>query len=71
MTSIAPRFATLSLAILSAAGLAACGGGGASTAISTTTVGQELSDLQRAYESGALSTDEYQQQREDILERDR
>jgi len=52
--------------------LAACGGGGASleskSDIRTTTTGQELLDLRQAYEAGALSDEEYAEQRERILE---
>lgn len=66
------------IVILLAAGLlagplAACGGGGAKTEttsnIKTTTTGQELMDLKKAYEAGAINADEYQKQREEILER--
>lgn len=39
------------------------------TDIRTTTTGQELMDLQKAYESGAMTEKEYQQQRKKILER--
>lgn len=51
--------------------LAACGGGGAdnSNEIRTTTTGQELNDLKKAYDSGALSQAEYEKQRQMILNR--
>ena len=38
------------------------------TEIRSTTTGQELMDLQKAYESGAITEKEYQRQREKILE---
>lgn len=51
--------------------LAACGGGGsADTSVHNTTVskGQALIDLKKAYDSGAMTKDEYETQREKILE---
>ncbi len=52
-------------------GVAACGGGGAElqSNISTATVGQQLMDLKKAYEAGALTQKEYEQQRKKILEK--
>ena len=64
-----------SLAVMSLAlGLYGCGGGGSKsstqTQVRTTTLGQELDDLKKAYDSGALSEKEYNTQREKILERE-
>ena len=52
-------------------GFAACGGGGADvrSEITTTTVGQQLIDLKKALDSGAMTQQEYEQQRKKILER--
>lgn len=54
--------------------LAACGGGGADVEtksnLRTTTTGQELIDLKRAYDAGVLSEDEYEEEKEKILDRD-
>ena len=49
----------------------ACGGGGADvkSEISTTTVGQQLIDLKKALDSGALTQQEYEKERKKILER--
>jgi hypothetical protein len=53
---------------LAATSLTACGGGDSQIDARTTTTGQELMDLQKAYESGAISKEEYDEQREKILE---
>jgi Short C-terminal domain len=51
-------------------GVAACGGGGAEvrSEVTTTTVGQQLMDLKKALDSGAMTQQEYEQQRKKILE---
>ncbi len=72
MTVVRKR--TRGLAVASAAtlllGLAACGGGGAEvrSEISTATVGQQLMDLKKALDTGAMTQQEYEQQRKKILE---
>ena len=50
--------------------LAGCGGGGAETSqnIRTTTTGQELTDLKNAYDAGAITQEEYEEEREEILD---
>jgi len=52
--------------------LSACGGGDSDNSLQATTVsrGQELIDLQKAYESGAISEKEYKDQKEQILDKD-
>ncbi len=52
-------------------GVAACGGGGAevSSQVSTTTTGQQLMDLKKALDSGAMTQKEYDQERKKILEK--
>jgi hypothetical protein len=59
------------MAIALILGLAGCGGGGAEmkSEISTTTTGQQLMDLKKALDSGALSKEEYDKEREKILEK--
>jgi uncharacterized membrane protein len=53
--------------------LTGCCGGGTSTRIetqtSTTTVGEQMIDLQKAYESGAITEREYKKAKQDILDK--
>ena len=50
--------------------LSACGGGAkVSTQNTTTTVGQELQDLDHAYQQGLMSKREYNAQREKVMDR--
>lgn len=59
----------LSLTLLSFFCLA-CGGGGAksTTIVRTTTAGQELLDLERAYRESVLTENQYQEKKKSILE---
>jgi len=67
----------LSLLIISGAGLAGCcgspgeggKGGTAEVTVKKHTTGQELIDLQKARESGAISDEEYEKQKEAILDK--
>lgn len=63
----------VAVAGLAGALLGGCCGGGSSTRaetnINSTTTGQQLIDLQKAYESGALSEKEYTKQKEIILDK--
>ena len=49
--------------------LGGCGGGSTKTEVTnqSTTTGQQLLDLKKAYDAGALSEKEYEKQREKIL----
>lgn len=62
------RAAALGLIVIS---FAACGGGGAEskTDIKTTTLGQELSDLKKALDDGAINQKDYDRQKKKILSR--
>ncbi len=50
-------------------GVAACGGGGADikSEITTVTVGQQLIDLKKALDAGAMTQQEYERERNKIL----
>lgn len=61
----------MSILISFATGLAGCGGGGADVTshTTTTTVGQELIDLDSAYKKGVITQEESENAKENILER--
>ena len=46
-----------------------CSGGGASVQQSNTTLGQELTDLQAAYEKGIITEKEYNKSKKAIMKR--
>jgi len=48
---------------------AGCGGGDTTVQASNTTMGQELSDLDKAFKQGIISKNEYENAKEDILQR--
>lgn len=52
--------------------LAGCGGGGAEVRSEMTTVstGQQLIDLKKALDSGAMTKKEYDREREKVLDKD-
>ena len=68
MRRLSSAFVAMGLAV--ALLLASCGGGGAKTehVVTTKSKGAQLTDWQKAYESGALSRDEYDKQRKKIFE---
>lgn len=49
--------------------LISCGGGGANINQSTTTMGQELMDLDKSHQQGIITEKEYKKAKETILER--
>ena len=49
--------------------LAGCGGGGAKLDARTTTTGQELLDLDKAYKEGLLTEKEYDKKKKEIMKR--
>jgi uncharacterized membrane protein len=46
-----------------------CGGGGAQVQQSNTTLGQELTDLQAAYDNGIITEREYERAKKEILKK--
>lgn len=50
--------------------LSACGGADVKSEISTTTKGQQLLDLKKAQEAGALTAAEYEKERKKVLNAD-
>ena len=69
--SVAERLALLAMCGVLMCGAVACGGGAeVQSKVSTATVGQQLLDLKKAYDSGAVTKQEYEQQRKKILEKD-
>jgi hypothetical protein len=62
---------SIAVAALCAASLAACSGGGADVKTTTTTVsvGQQLLDLQAAQKTGAISPQEYERLKTQLINR--
>ncbi len=55
--------------ILAGGVFAGCGGGGAQVKQSNATLGQELTDLQEAYEQGVITQREYERAKKDLLKK--
>ncbi len=67
------KFTAIVLTVLLISGvcITGCGGGGAKTQIhkSDKTLGQELIDLQKAHETGAISEKEYKDAKKKLLKK--
>lgn len=61
------KIVTALAAAVLATTLAACGGGGATIETNPETTGQQLLDLQKAHEAGALTDKEYEKARKKVL----
>ena len=49
--------------------LVSCGGGGTNVKTRTTTVGQELTDLDAVYKDGIITEKEYNRKKQEILKK--
>jgi hypothetical protein len=72
MKSIAMSLVTVTAMVVF---LGACCGGGTTnvevpkSTVVTTTTGQQLTDLQKAFDSGAITKEEYDKMRKDIIDK--
>jgi len=63
------RAGLLALTLIAATGLTGCGGGGATMEARSTTTGQELMDLDKAYKDGIITEKEYESKKKEIMKR--
>lgn len=59
----------LGMVLLISLGITACSGGGATMQATTTTMGQELQDLDASYKQGIITEKEYEKAKEAILDK--
>ena len=63
------RAGLLALSLIAATGLTGCGGGGATMEARSTTTGQELMDLDKAYKDGIITEKESESKKKEIMKR--
>ena len=61
------RICTLCILIIFGAGLAGCGGADVNTKTYTTTLGQELQDLDKAYKDGIITEKQYEDSKKKLI----
>jgi len=61
------RVCTLFMLIIFGAGLAGCGGGDVVTKTYTTTLGQELQDLEKSYKDGIITEKQYEESKKKLI----
>ena len=57
------------LILLVALSITGCGGGGATMEAQTTTTGQQLIDLDKAYKADIITKEEYEKKKKEILKK--
>ena len=63
------RMRLFALMLLMTFSLTGCGGGGATMEARTTTTGQELLDLDKAYKAGLMTEKEYDKKKKEIMKK--
>jgi len=63
------RMRLFALMLLMTFSLTGCGGGGATMEAKTTTTGQELLDLDKAYKAGLISEKDYDKKKKEIMKK--
>ena len=66
---ISTRIRMFAFMLLVTFSLTGCGGGGATMEATTTTTGQELLDLDKAYKAGLMTEKEYNNKKKEIMKR--
>ena len=61
------RVCVVIIFLFSGVGFIGCGGGGAEVKAKQTTLGQELTDLDKAYKEGIITEKEYNKAKQDLL----
>ncbi len=61
-------WAVVMMMVIMPLGLVGCGGGGAEVRTHTTTLGQELKDLEEAYQKGIITEKHYKNAKEKLIE---
>jgi hypothetical protein len=63
------RVLVAAVLIIGYAGISGCGGGGAKVQTYTTTLGQELQDLEASYKNGIITEKQYNEAKKALIEK--